>query len=113
MKSALALLLAGSGLVAALGLPSLASIRGTSDASASCPAANDADHDIRLILVNDDDDDDEHDDDRRFRRDRGEDDHDDDDGDTGARANPSPAGTVAPPANGLFGNGAPPVAVTN
>lgn len=28
-------------------------------------------------------------------------------------ANPAPAGTVAPPANGLFGNGAPPVAVTN
>lgn len=127
MKSTLALLLAGSALVAALGLPSLAAIRGTSDASASCAdgkcAANDADRDIRLILVNDDDDDDEHDDDRRFRRDRGEDDHDDDedddddddddDRDTGARANPSPAGTVAPPANGLFGNGAPPVAVTN
>lgn len=28
-------------------------------------------------------------------------------------ANAAPAGTVAPPANGLFGNGAPPVAVTD
>jgi len=45
-------------------------------------------------------------------------DHDGDgdgDGDdcTGAKGNPAPAGTVAPPANGLFGTGAPPVAVTN
>jgi hypothetical protein len=33
--------------------------------------------------------------------------HEDDDRRRGAR-NPSPAGTVAPPQNGLFGNGAPP-----
>lgn len=31
----------------------------------------------------------------------------------GARANPAPAGTVPPPANGLFGTGAAPAAVTN
>ena len=42
-----------------------------------------------------------------------DDDDDDNDRDTGAEANPSPAGTIAPPANGLFGNGAPPVAATN
>jgi hypothetical protein len=113
MKSALALLLAGSALVAAVGVPSLAAMRGTSDALApGFAGAGNADHDIRLIKVSDDDDDD----DRRARHER--DDHDDDDDededrDTGARANPSPAGTVAPPANGLFGNGAPPVVVTN
>ena len=33
-----------------------------------------------------------------------EDDDDDDDG-AGPASNPAPAGTVAPPANGLFGNG--------
>lgn len=31
-----------------------------------------------------------------------------DDDDRGRARNPSPAGTVAPPQNGLFGNGAPP-----
>ena len=37
---------------------------------------------------------------------------DDDDGRGGAR-NPAPAGTVAPPQNGLFGNGAPPQVQVN
>lgn len=123
MKSTLALLLAGSALVAAAGLPSLAGRTITGDALAPCAGgscaadAKDGDRDIRMILVNDDDDD--HDDNRRFRRERGDDDHDDDedddedDRDTGAGVIPAPAGTVAPPANGLFGNGAPPVAVTN
>ncbi len=43
-----------------------------------------------------------------------DDDDDDDDGDgdgdgnRGALRKPAPAGTVAPPRNGLFGNGAPP-----
>lgn len=117
MKSAFALLLAGSALVAAFGVPSLAAMRGTSNAMAPGFAGADvANHDIRLTKVSDDDDDD--DDDRRAGHER--DDHDDDDDDdddedrdTRARISPAPAGTVAPPANGLFGNGAPPVAVTN
>jgi hypothetical protein len=49
--------------------------------------------------------------DQQYRReDRGSDDteaseDDDDDGSGGAAVNPAPAGTVAPPANGLFGKG--------
>jgi hypothetical protein len=35
-------------------------------------------------------------------------DYDNDDDDRGAARNPAPAGTVAPPQNGLFGSGAPP-----
>lgn len=116
MKSALALLLAGSALVAAFMVPSLAAMRGTSDALApSFAGADDADHDIRLIKVSDDrdDNDDDDDDDRRAGHERDDHDDEDEDRDTGARANPSPAGTVAPPANGLFGTGAPPIAVIN
>ncbi|MFB9148841.1 PepSY domain-containing protein [Roseovarius ramblicola] len=41
-----------------------------------------------------------------------EDDEEDDD-DRGNARNPAPAGTVAPPQNGLFGNGAPPKAQVN
>jgi hypothetical protein len=54
-------------------------------------------------------DDDEGRDYRKHRRagDDNEDSEDDDDDDNGAGVtpNPAPAGTVAPPANGLFGNG--------
>ncbi|AQS47357.1 hypothetical protein BMG03_05760 [Thioclava nitratireducens] len=43
-----------------------------------------------------------------------DDEEDDDDDDYGASArNPAPAGTVAPPKNGLFGNGAPPKVQVN
>jgi hypothetical protein len=67
-------------------------------------ASDDDEHGWRAVWRggdddNDDDDDDEDDDD----------DCDDDDGNCrGAARNPAPAGTVAPPQNGLFGNGAPP-----
>ena len=36
------------------------------------------------------------------------DDEDDDDDDRAGARNPAPSGTVAPPSNGLFGNGAAP-----
>ena len=53
--------------------------------------------------------------------DGGDDDDDDDDDDCddddddcrGGARNPAPAGTVAPPQNGLFGNGAPPQVQVN
>ncbi len=50
------------------------------------------------------------DDDDHRDGDHGDDDDDDDDDGYGrnASANPAPAGTVAPPANGLFGSGAAP-----
>ncbi len=59
----------------------------------------------------DDDDDDDDDDDEGYGE--GDDDDGEEDDCVGSLGNPAPAGTVAPPANGLFGAGAPPVAVTN
>ena len=40
-------------------------------------------------------------------------DYEDEDDDRGGARNPAPAGTVAPPQNGLFGNGAPPQVQVN
>ena len=40
-------------------------------------------------------------------------DYEDEDDDPGGARNPAPAGTVAPPQNGLFGNGAPPQVQVN
>lgn len=77
-------------------------------------AASDAGQDVRpLVLVSGDDDDD-----REYRRgSRHEDDDDCDDKDddecVGNTRNPAPAGAVAPPQNGLFGNGAPPKVQVN
>ncbi len=65
---------------------------------------------------------DEGDDDRTGNRDDNEDDDDDDDDDCededddcakGAVSNAAPAGTVAPPRNGLFSNGTAPVVKSN
>lgn len=67
-----------------------------------------ADGDRRAIFLASGDDDEGHD--YRKPRRAGDDDEyseddDDDDGGAGATQNAAPAGTVAPPANGLFGNG--------
>ena len=124
MTSRLSLLFASTALTLALGLPALAAIQTTGNAhgqcSVVCAAVFGADYlSVPLIRVSGDDDDDDdggwvrrgHDDDDDDED--CDDDDDDDDACTGALGNPAPAGTVAPPANGLFGNGAPPVAVTN
>ncbi|KFI26058.1 hypothetical protein CN97_04015 [Haematobacter massiliensis] len=125
MTSRLSLLFASTALAAALGLPALAAMQTQGSAqnacSGVCEAVFNADgQPVPLIRVSGDDDDD--DDGGWFRRghedddddeDCDDDDDDDDDDCAGTLGNPAPAGTVAPPANGLFGNGAPPVAVTN
>ena len=124
MTSRPSLLFASTALAVAIGLPALAAAHSEGrtpchrQANTCARALDDAGRGAPYIRVSDDDDDD-HDDDRRARRGHHDDDDDDDDCDDddggncgGARANPAPAGTVAPPANGLFGNGAPPVAVT-
>jgi hypothetical protein len=54
------------------------------------------------ILASDDDEDHEY---RKHRRTDDDGDKDDDDDGAGAASNPAPAGTVAPPVNGLFGDG--------
>ena len=131
MTSRLSLLFASTALTVALGLPALAATQTQGNTQGQCSgvcAAVFGAEDLSLPLIrvsgddddnnagwlhrgNDDDDcddDDEDDDDEDDDDDEG-----DDDGCTGAKGNPAPAGTVAPPATGLFGNGAPPVAVTN
>ena len=128
MTSRLSLLFASTALTVALGLPALAAMQAQGNAhdqcSGVCAAVLSADDQpVPLIRVSGDDDDEddggwvrrEHDDDDDEDCDDDDDgdDDDDDDGCIGALGNPAPAGTVAPPANGLFGNGAPPVAVTN
>lgn len=116
MKSTLVVLLATTAALGALGLPALAALRAsggpcTGDVCSAVfvPGASPA----PLIRVSGEDD--HHDNqgrDRRAHRHDDDDDDDDESGRPGARRNPAPAGSVAPPVNGLFGNGAPPVAVT-
>jgi len=118
MTSRLSLLFASTALTVALGLPALAAMQTQDNPSDQCSgvcAAVSGAKDLSepLLRVSADDDDDS--DDGGDCGDDDDDDDDDGDGDdcTGANGNPAPAGAVAPPANGLFGTGAPPVAVTN
>ena len=122
MTSRFSLLFASTALTVALGLPALAAMQTQGNAQDQCSgvcaavfSANDLSMPLIRVSGGDEDDDD---DGRWFRR--GHDDDDDEDCDdddegtcTGGPGNPAPACTGAPPANGLFGNGAPPVAVTN
>jgi hypothetical protein len=119
MKKTFALLVASTALGAALGLPAVGAIP---DSTGGAPRPvialpGDGAETAPLILASDDDDDDhgwravwsDDDDDDDDEEDDDDDDCDDDDGNCrGAARNPAPAGTVAPPQNGLFGNGAPP-----
>jgi hypothetical protein len=129
MKTRLSLLFASTTLAAALGLPALSAMASQGSVaglcSGACAALLGADgRPLQPIRVSGDDDDEDDsgwfgrrhaDDDDDDDEDEDDDCDDDDDDCTGARgrANPAPAGTVAPPANGLFGTGAPPRAVTN
>ena len=83
--------------------------------STACTFALDGTTNPALILVSGGDDDGEKAD-GKDHRDHHDDCEEDDEGDedcTEGNAMPAPAGSVTPPANGLFGKGAPPVAVTN
>jgi hypothetical protein len=121
MKTPSPLLFASTALTMALSMPAFAAspFAGTADISGKARLATmtgDDDGNLPLIRVGDDDDDDHRGRTRHWHDDDDDDDDDCDDGrcqGAGGRGNPAPAGTVAPPANGLFGNGAPPKAVTN
>ena len=114
MKKILILLAASTALTAAVALPAWSALSAPADAdqhpfSAVIDAVGDA---MEPVLVADGDRDirrrSNDGDDRRHRH-HADDDDDDDDVDCGTTTrNPAPAGTVAPPQNGLFGNGAPP-----
>jgi hypothetical protein len=131
MKKSLALLIASTALTAAIGTfawSAMPSLVGGDGRPVAAVLDNIADA-FPFILASDDDDDDDddkdddhdddHDDDdedddrQRSAGSDGVDDECDDDGECGSARNPSPAGTVAPPANGLFGNGTPPQAQVN
>src|SRR5690606_27709844 len=111
-----ALLVASTALTATLGLPVLAAVTMPGEQRLSV-GLTDAAGDAAPVLSSDDHDDaDDHDNRRRDHDDDDgdhddhddDDDEDDDDDNRGGARNPAPAGTVAPPSNGLFGNGTPP-----
>ena len=127
MKRILTLLVASTALTAAIGLPAWGAMRALmGDTQHFAEIADAGQEALPLVLASDDDVGDDHrsvrrshgdDDDREFRRtscyghDDEDDDEDDDDG--GRGRNPAPAGLVAPPQNGLFGNGSPPKVQVN
>lgn len=104
MKITLALLAATTAL-GFVSIPVIAAIR-TSDVDSPQPAlsasAETAQDGLMLIASGDGGDDD------KGSADCEDDESDDDEGTCVAGSNPAPSGTVAPPANGLFGNGAAP-----
>ncbi len=125
MKKTLILLAASTAFTASVGLPARSATPKSLDSGASVViaapfkdaggapaivlASDDKDHGWfrRLFDREDDDDDDDDgcDDDKRHG--------DDDDNCRGSARNPTPAGTVAPPKNGLFGTGTPPTVQVN
>lgn len=107
MKTTTALLAATTALGAIMAIPAIATIR-IADAGSpltSFSASTKSMQDGTVLLASGDDEDNDEGDDC--------DDGDDDAGDCAAGSNPAPAGTVAPPANGLFGNGAAPQVQVN
>ncbi|TDE34812.1 hypothetical protein [Antarcticimicrobium sediminis] len=112
MKKALAILIASTALTATIGFPAWSAARNDDDGFGQSVKAlfRSATDSLPLVFVSDKhDDDDEHDDDHRRHHDDDDDDDDDDCDDCRGNArNPAPAGSVAPPKNGLFGNGTAP-----
>ncbi len=120
MRKTFTLLVASTALTAVIGTTAWSAMSAAPDGSPRSFAAiwQDAAQSLPLILASEDDDDD--DENRGSLRDHDDDDDeedcddDDDDDDCGSGApNPAPTGTVAPPQNGLFGNGAPPQVQVN
>ena len=114
MKKTLALLAASTALTAAIALPALSETRHRDHEEGVLSSLfGDDGGRLRLWFVSDDDDDHEYS--RKYRGDDDDEDDDDDDdyGRRGGGMNPAPAGTVAPPQNGLFGTGAAPKVKVN
>lgn len=113
MKKTIALLAASTALTAVIALPALSDTRRPDEEKGVFAALfGDDGEGIRLWFVSDDDDDEKERGHSRKDRDDDDDDDDDDDGARG-RMNPAPAGTSAPPKNGLFGSGAAPQVQVN
>jgi hypothetical protein len=120
MSKILSLLLASAALTAVVGVPAWSAMHLPQQGAAVTPMTavlGSTDTAELLVLVDDDDDEDE-DADGNVKRGTSNDDDDaeecdDDDGSCGAAAatQAAPAGTVAPPQNGLFDTGTPQVQV--
>ncbi len=123
MKTFPSVLLASTALAIGLGLPAWAVVRGGDSPCVAVCSLGVGEAGQGLVLVDGDEEDDDggwfafgEDEDEDCADDDDDDDEDHDDEDEedcpGVQALPAPSGPVAPPANGLFGNGAPPIAVT-
>jgi hypothetical protein len=118
MTKTLTLLVASTALTVAVGLPAWSAMHVPAQSGSVSPLEvvfSAADQNPLLILI--DDDDDENEGGGSVSRRQSDDDEDDDEceddeGSCGASsATPAPAGSVAPPQNGLFGSGTPQVQV--
>ena len=119
MPKTLTILIASTAFTALAGLTAWSAMRApvqTPFAEAVGQQLRAADDSVRMLLVDDDEDENEggsakgEDDDHGKC---GDDDGEDEDSCGGAAENPAPAGTVAPPQNGLFGNGTAPKVQAN
>ena len=116
MPKTLTLLVASTALTVAIGFPAWSAMNVPADRGPRALAAlpEDSAGALPLVLASGDDDEDDRGDRETSRRGRDDDDDDDicdDDDDDECRSdarNAAPNGSVAPPRNGLFGNGAPP-----
>lgn len=114
MKKTLALLAASTALTAAIGIPAWSAMHSPKSEDGALAALIGDDHGpMRVWLASDDDDDDRRKSRKHHDDDEDDDDDDDDRGGRGGQMNPAPAGTVAPPSNGLFGTGTPPKVQVN
>lgn len=104
MKKTFAILVASTALGATIGLPAWSALQAWGETR---PLAASPTGEPQPVRVSDDD---EKHGKWWFSKKKHHDDDDDDDDDEGGARSPAaaPAGTVAPPKNGLFGNGAPP-----
>lgn len=111
MMKTLALLIATTALTTAIAIPAWSAMSAYTETDALPIAAifENVQDALPLILISDDDEDENDDDDD----DDNECDDDEDDDSCGAVRKPAPAGTVAPPQNGLFGSGTPPQVKVN
>lgn len=118
MRKILTILVASTALTA-VGVPAWSAMQAPLDRGVWPASALSAEgtQTLPLVFVSDDDEDDDRD--REGARRGNDDDDDDEDCDDddddcrGGTSNPAPAGNVAPPQNGLFGNGAPPKVQVN
>lgn len=123
MRKTLTLLVASTALTTAIVAPAWSAMHAREGAGIHPFAAlsEEGAQALPLVLVSGDDDDD-HGEDHDSSHGGHDDDHDDNDGDDcddddgecrGGAGNPAPAGTVAPPKNGLLGTGAAPQVQVN